>query len=73
MTGRKPKRFTAFLWHRRIGLTAIILVIVLAVTGIMLNHTEALKLDETYVESATLLGWYGFEPEGEAVRPSMAL
>jgi hypothetical protein len=67
MTGRKPKRFTAFLWHRRIGLTAIILVIVLAVTGIMLNHTEALKLDETYVESATLLGWYGLEPEGEAV------
>ncbi|MGD8934226.1 MAG: hypothetical protein PVF35_05570, partial [Gammaproteobacteria bacterium] len=67
MTGRKPRRFTAFLWHRRIGLTAIILVVVLAVTGIMLNHTEVFKLDETYVESSTLLGWYGLEPEGEAV------
>jgi hypothetical protein len=67
MTGRKPKRLTAFLWHRRIGLIAIVLVIVLAVTGIMLNHTEALKLDETYVESSALLGWYGLEPEGEAV------
>ena len=67
MTGRKPKRFTAFLWHRRIGLIAILLVIILAVTGIMLNHTEALKLDEKYIESSTLLAWYGLEPEGEAV------
>jgi hypothetical protein len=67
MTGRKPRRFTAFLWHRRIGLAAIILVIILAVTGIMLNHTESLRLDEHYVESSALLGWYGLEPEGEAV------
>jgi hypothetical protein len=67
MTGRKPKRFTAFLWHRRIGLAAIILVIILAITGIMLNHTEELKLDESYVESSLLLGWYGLEPEGEAI------
>ena len=67
MTGRKPKRFTAFLWHRRIGLVAIVLVIILAITGIMLNHTEELKLDENYVESSLLLGWYGLEPEGEAI------
>ena len=67
MTGRKPRKFVAFLWHRRIGLAAIILVIILAVTGIMLNHTEALKLDESYVESSWLLGWYGLEPEGEAI------
>ncbi len=67
MTGRKPNKFTVFLWHRRAGLVAIILVIILAITGILLNHTEALKLDETYVESSVLLGWYGLEPEGEAV------
>ena len=67
MTGRKPRRFPAFLWHRRAGLFAIVLVIILAVTGILLNHTETLKLDETYVESSLLLGWYGLEPEGEAV------
>ena len=30
MTGRKPKRFTAFLWHRRIGLIALVLVAILA-------------------------------------------
>ncbi len=67
MTGRKPHRFTAFLWHRRIGLVAIILVITLAITGIMLNHTTTLKLDENYVDSSLLLGWYGLEPEGDAI------
>jgi len=67
MTGRKPTKFTAFLWHRRIGLVAIVLVIILAITGIMLNHTEELKLDENYVESSFLLGWYGLEPKGEAI------
>ena len=67
MTGRKPTKFTAFLWHRRIGLAVFILVIILAITGIMLNHTEELKLDESYVKSSLLLGWYGLEPEGEAI------
>ena len=67
MTGRKPHKHTVFLWHRRMGLTAIVLVIILAITGIMLNHTEALKLDQSYVDSSLLLGWYGLEPEGEAI------
>lgn len=67
MTNRKPKRFTAFLWHRRIGLFALILIIILAVTGIMLNHTEKFKLDETYVNSSWLLNWYGIEPLDEPV------
>jgi len=62
MTKRKNKRFTAFLWHRRVGLLALALVIILAITGIMLNHTERFKLDETYVSSSWLLGWYGIEP-----------
>ena len=67
MTKRKPKRFTAFLWHRRVGLMAFVLVIILAITGIMLNHTERFKLDETYINSSWLLGWYGIEPEEEPV------
>ncbi len=67
MTKRKPGKFTAFLWHRRIGLMAIVLVIILSITGIMLNHTEKLKLDETYVNNSWLLGWYGIEPDDEPV------
>ena len=67
MTGRRAHKHTVFLWHRRAGLVAIVFVIVLAVTGIALNHTKSLKLDERYVDSAFLLGWYGLEPEGEAI------
>jgi hypothetical protein len=33
----------------------------------MLNHTEDLKLDETYVSSSWLLAWYGIEPDEEPV------
>ena len=67
MTNRKQKRFTAFLWHRRVGLFALVLVVILAVTGILLNHTERFKLDETYVNNSWLLSWYGIEPENKPV------
>jgi hypothetical protein len=67
MTNRKAKKFTGFLWHRRIGLLAMLLVIILAITGIMLNHTERFKLDETYVNNSWLLNWYGIKPEDEPV------
>jgi len=64
---RKQKKFTAFLWHRRAGLTAVILVVILAITGIMLNHTERLQLDSRYIDNSFLLGWYGIEPDGTPV------
>jgi len=67
MTKRKPNKFTVFLWHRRIGLIALVLVIILAITGIMLNHTENFKLDETYVNNSWLLAWYNIEPEEKPV------
>jgi hypothetical protein len=67
MTKRKPTKFTAFLWHRRIGLFAMLLVIILAVTGIMLNHTDRLKLDQTYINSSWLLDWYGIKPKDEPI------
>lgn len=67
MTNRKTKKFTAFLWHRRVGLFALVLIVILAITGIMLNHTEEFELDETYVNNSWLLNWYGIEPEDEPV------
>ena len=67
MTGRKPRKNIAFLWHRRIGLFALMLVIILAITGILLNHTEQLNLDETYVDNGFILNWYGIQPEDEPV------
>ena len=67
MTKRKTNQFTAFLWHRRIGLFALVLVIILSITGIMLNHTEKFNLDETFVNNSLLLNWYGIRPKDEPV------
>ncbi len=64
---RRKKPFPFFLWHRRIGLLAMILVFILSVTGIMLNHTEGLKLDEITVESDLILDWYDINPDGKPI------
>jgi hypothetical protein len=69
---RKKKSFAFFLWHRRLGLLALLLVFVLSITGIMLNHTEALKLDERTVSSDILMDWYGINPQGPAKKFSTA-
>ncbi len=65
-TNRK-KPFPYFLWHRRFGLVSLLLMIILAITGIMLNHTDDLKLDENFIESDILLDWYNLNPKGKPV------
>lgn len=69
---RKKKTFAFFLWHRRLGLLALLMVFVLSITGILLNHTEALKLDERSVSSDLLMDWYGINPQGDAQKFSTA-
>lgn len=46
---RKNAKFRAALvnWHRRIGVTAALFVLILSVTGIILSHAERLKLHES--------------------------
>jgi hypothetical protein len=46
-------------WHRIIGMFSAALVLLLAVTGMLINHTDALGLDKHYVSSGALLTWYG--------------
>jgi hypothetical protein len=57
---RRPWR-RLLVWHRRLGLAAALLVCVLAVTGLALNHGEALRLDSRQLRTAWLLDWYGIE------------
>lgn len=61
---RHKKTFPFFLWHRRFGLAALLLIVILSITGILLNHTEQLKLDEVSIESDALLDWYNINPQG---------
>ncbi len=53
---------SVFLWHRYMGVCSALFVVMLAITGIMLNHTETLKLDSRHIQSSTLLDWYGIKP-----------
>ncbi|MDH5630873.1 MAG: PepSY domain-containing protein [Gammaproteobacteria bacterium] len=52
-------------WHRRVGMTAMIFLINLAVTGILLNHYEALSLHKKYIQSDWLISWYGVQSVDE--------
>lgn len=47
--------------HRYIGLLSALVLIMLAITGISLNHTEDLQLDSQMVQSTTILHWYGIK------------
>ncbi len=62
---RKRKSFSFFLWHKRLGLAGLILLFILAITGIMLNHTEDFQLNKLSIKSDILLDWYGINPRGK--------
>lgn len=46
-------------WHRRIGVVVAVLVILLAVTGVLINHSQQLGWNQTPVYSAWLAKLYG--------------
>lgn len=54
-----------YIWHRYIGISTAIFVIVLTFTGLVLNHTDELELDAAYVQSDFMLDWYGITAPGE--------
>lgn len=66
MTKRKKKtKLNRFLlrWHRRLGLGAAVLVLILSTTGIILNHPDALGLHDRNLAAPWLLSWYGLESD----------
>ncbi|MDH4106770.1 MAG: PepSY domain-containing protein [Gammaproteobacteria bacterium] len=48
-----------WLWHRRLGAAVAVMVILLCITGIALNHSDRLDLDQRHVGTGWLLDWYG--------------
>ena len=60
----KKNRIWRFLYklHRYIGLSSAIVLLMLAVTGIALNHTDELKLDSQMIQSTAILDWYAIKP-----------
>jgi len=54
-------------WHKRIGITAALFVIILALTGIALNHTDQFEFDQKFIDSSFLLDWYNISPPEKPV------
>jgi hypothetical protein len=50
-------------WHARIGFAAMLFFLILALTGLVLNHAQGLGLDGRYVHTGWLARWYGIQTE----------
>ncbi len=50
-------------WHAKIGVLAAIFFLFLSISGVALNHTDALHLAKTPVQTSWLMRWYGLKPE----------
>lgn len=59
---QRPKFRSLYLWHRYTGLVCAILVLLLAVTGLLLQHGKQLALNQTFVANRALLTHYGVTP-----------
>lgn len=47
-------------WHRRIGLACLLVFLMVAVTGVLLNHTKYFELGGKHVHHPKLLKHYGY-------------
>ncbi len=59
---QRPKLNSIYLWHRYLGVAVALFALLLAVTGLMLNHTDTLDLSKQKLGQRWLLQWYGIEP-----------
>lgn len=62
MTRHKHHRIklrSMYQWHRYLGVSIAAFVLLLSITGVMLNHTAGLALDKRYIKNNWLLDWYG--------------
>lgn len=51
-----------YLWHRYIGLVIALFLLMMAISGWMLNHTHSLQLSQRTINLPGLLHWYGIKP-----------
>ena len=67
---RRQLRFWLHKWHRRAGLLAALIVILVTLTGLLLNHIAATGLDRLYPQNSLILTPYQqalTRPQGFAV------
>lgn len=66
-TSRKSKKPVWWPWHQRLGVGFSAIIVIVVLTGIALNHTGGLRLDERRVTAPWILDWYGMQPDGDPV------
>lgn len=62
---RSEKFRSLYLWHRYAGLAGALLVVWLATTGLLLNHSDHLDLANRHVSQNWLLSLYGIAPPSQ--------
>ena len=64
---RRAARRVRMAWHRRVGLSFGAVFLLVAITGIALNHSLRLNLHNRLIETDWLYRWYGMQPEGDPI------
>jgi hypothetical protein len=63
----KPKKNktlrASYRWHRFIGVLISLPVLLVAITGIALNHADSFDLNNTQISNSTILNQYGMVPD----------
>lgn len=59
MSLQLPRKRTILALHRWLGLASALFLLSLSITGLALNHTEFLKLDQVQIKSSFILDRYG--------------
>ncbi|HIF51844.1 MAG TPA: PepSY domain-containing protein [Thiotrichaceae bacterium] len=54
-------------WHKNFGIISALFVIFLAASGLMLNHSQQLKLNTNYIQTEWLLDLYQINPANEPI------
>lgn len=70
--GRRSNRRAFRRWHRYCGMLVAVFLVVLAITGLILNHSAKLGLGSRHVQFAPLLAWYGIDSATEIKSFSLA-
>ena len=60
-TKKKNLRRTFYVWHYTIGLFASVFLLLLAITGILMNHSRSLGFEQVDMSFGWLLSWYGMD------------
>lgn len=62
MTRHRKKHIrlkSVYVWHRYLGISAAFFIIILSISGLLLNHSSELQLVTKSVTNNSVLNWYG--------------